>query len=159
MIVIADRFPQNYAQAILNQMRGIAETASSRARRTALCPVAASFGQHPKLPLQDCEGAAPDTRQPVWAKLTVSAHRNWKSTIHINALVPSVILGGENHPLRGWGRTPQAGSPSPTHRGFRARSLSQPEHLDPTTAARTAKHMTTVVFHPSNQPQKETTHG
>ena len=31
--------------------------------------------------------------------------------------------------------------------------------INPTTAARTAKHMTTVVFHPSSPPEKETTHG
>jgi hypothetical protein len=31
--------------------------------------------------------------------------------------------------------------------------------LHPTTAARTAKHMTAVVFHPSSPPEKETTHG
>lgn len=31
--------------------------------------------------------------------------------------------------------------------------------INPTTAARTAKHMTTVVFHLSSQPEKETTHG
>ena len=30
---------------------------------------------------------------------------------------------------------------------------------NPTTAARTAKHMTAVVFHPSSQPEEETTHG
>ena len=29
----------------------------------------------------------------------------------------------------------------------------------PTTAAGTAKHTTAVVFHPSSQPKKETTHG
>ena len=31
--------------------------------------------------------------------------------------------------------------------------------INPTTAARTAKHMTTVVFHLSSPPEKETTHG
>ncbi len=31
--------------------------------------------------------------------------------------------------------------------------------MNPTTAARTAKHMTAVVFHPSGPPEKETTHG
>ena len=31
--------------------------------------------------------------------------------------------------------------------------------INPTTAARTAKYMTTVVFHLSSQPEKETTHG
>ena len=31
--------------------------------------------------------------------------------------------------------------------------------INPTTAARTAKHMTTIVFHPSSPPEKETTHG
>lgn len=31
--------------------------------------------------------------------------------------------------------------------------------INPTTAARTAKHMTTVAFHLSSQPEKETTHG
>ncbi len=31
--------------------------------------------------------------------------------------------------------------------------------FNPMTAARTAKHMTTVVFHPSSPPEKETTHG
>ena len=32
--------------------------------------------------------------------------------------------GGETHPLRGWGRAPQAGSPNPTPRGSRARGAS-----------------------------------
>lgn len=31
--------------------------------------------------------------------------------------------------------------------------------INPTTAARTAKYMTTVVFHLSSPPEKETTHG
>jgi len=31
--------------------------------------------------------------------------------------------------------------------------------LYPTTATRSAKNMIAVVFHPSNQPKKETTHG
>ena len=35
-----------------------------------------------------------------------------------NALMPARSCGGECHPLRGWGRTPQAGSPTPTPRGF-----------------------------------------
>ena len=39
----------------------------------------------------------------------------------------------------------------------RARALTSPAHPDPTTAARTAKHMTAVVFHPRSQPEKETT--
>jgi alpha/beta superfamily hydrolase len=41
--------------------------------------------------------------------------------------------------------------------GIRARVLTLPAHSDPTTAARTAKHMTAVVFHPRSQPEKETT--
>ncbi len=36
-----------------------------------------------------------------------------------------------------------------------SRAFHQPIH--PTTAARTAKHMTAVVFHPRSQPEKETT--
>lgn len=31
--------------------------------------------------------------------------------------------------------------------------------FNPTTAARTSKHMTAVIFHPSSPPEKETTHG
>jgi hypothetical protein len=43
---------------------------------------------------------------------------NWKSSCQISILTGSLSLGGETHPLRGWGRTPQAGSPTPTPRGF-----------------------------------------
>lgn len=39
----------------------------------------------------------------------------------------------------------------------RARALTLPAHPLPTTAARTAKHMTAVVFHPRSQHEKETT--
>jgi len=37
--------------------------------------------------------------------------------------------------------------------------MSRSNATHPTTAARTAKHMTAVVFHPSSPTTKETAHG
>lgn len=63
-------------------------------------------------------------------------------------------------PILRMGRpTGRFGLSSHTSRGIRARALTLPAKPSPTTAARTAKHMTTVVFHPSSQPEEETTHG
>ena len=159
MILHAERFPQKCAQNSLGQIRDVAETASPSARRFALFCAATSFGLLPKLPLQDCAETPPDTRKPVSGEQAVSAVRNWIILNSSNGLSSCLKLGGVNHPLRGWGRTPQAGSPTPTPRGFRAPGPAWPELPDPTTATRSAKNMIAVVFHPSSQPEEETTHG
>ena len=61
-------------------------------------------------------------------------------------------------PILRMGRPTGRFGPIPYVVGYpRARVLTLPAHPDPTTAARTAKHMTAVVFHPRSQPEKETT--
>jgi hypothetical protein len=74
-------------------------------------------------------------------------------------LMPVTSTGGRNHPLRGWGRTPQAGSPTPTPRGFAREVSARPNIPIRRRRSRTARHQTAVVFHHSSQPEKETTHG
>ncbi len=159
MIIPLDCFPQKCAQASLNQIGGFAETAPSSARRTARYPVVTSFGRFPKLPLQNYAGITPDTLQSVWAEQAVSGARNWKNINYNNGLISSVKLGGVNHPLQGWGRTPQGVfSHSHPQEASRAWPLSTPTtQSDDGGQYRQAS--TTVVFHPRSQPKKETTHG
>ena len=121
MILSEERFPQNCAQASLNQIGGTAETGSPSARTPARFPAATSFGRFPKLPLQDYAETTPIRGNQFGPAWRVSATRNRKIIKHVNGLISPFKLGGVNHPLRGWGRTPQAGSPTPTPRGFRAR--------------------------------------
>ena len=109
MNVSADRFPQKCALASLNQIGGFAETGPPSARRIARYPVATSFGRYPKLPLQNFARTTPDALQPVWAEQAVLGVQNWKIINQINGLISEFNLGGVNHPLRGWGRTPQGG--------------------------------------------------
>ena len=109
MNVLADHFPQNCALASLNQIGGFAETAPPSARRTARYPVVASFGRYPKLPLQNFARTTSGARHPVWAEQVVSGVRNRKIINQSNGLISEFQLGGVNHPLRGWGRTPQGG--------------------------------------------------
>jgi hypothetical protein len=159
MNIPAECFPQNLAQASLNQIGGVAETASPSARRTTHCPVVTSFGSLPKLPLQNCAGTAIHTLQPVWAELAVSAARNLKILSHVNGLTTSYELGGVNHPLRGWGRTPQGvfshSHPQGVPRAWPFSTLTSQSD----DGGRYRQASTAVVFHPSSQPEKETTHG
>ena len=60
-------------------------------------------------------------------------------------------------PILRMGGQPAGLALSHTSWGIRARALTFPAHSNPTTAARTAKHMTAVVFHPRSQLKKETT--
>jgi hypothetical protein len=156
MNVLVDHFPQNCALASLNQIGGFAETAPSSARGTARYLVVASFGRNPKLRLQNFARTTPVALQPVWAEQVVSGVRNWKIINQSNGLISEFKLGGVNHPLRGWGRTPQGGI---SHSHPERASRAEPEQLNPTTATRSAKNTIAVVFHPSNPPKKETTHG
>ena len=50
-------FALNCAEASLNQIGHLTETASPFSRRTTQGPVVTSFGPLPKLPLQDCADA------------------------------------------------------------------------------------------------------
>lgn len=159
MIAPADRFAQNYAGASLNQMRGLAETAPPPSRKSAHASDLASFGPLPKLAPQDCADAATATLQPVSAGSAARALPKLEFPIPVSVLLRFSSLGGETTPYGGWGRTPQAGSPTPTPRGFAREACPSPNHPIRRRRPRTAKHQTAVVFHPSSQPEEETTHG
>lgn len=159
MIAHAEHLPQNCALTSLNQMERISETAPPSLRGSALSPVVTRLGSLPKLPLQDCVRAGSVSLQPDSAGRAVRNFQNWKISSHINALMLVTRSGGETHPLRGWGRTPQAGSPTPTPRGFRARGLSWPEHPDPTTAVPYRQAHDRRRLPPEQPTTKETAHG
>ena len=113
---------QDYALTSLNQIGCRSETAPTRARGISLWPVVIRLGAIPKLPLHNCDQSRLATPQADWVDRAFRNGPNWKSLNTIKVLRPMTSLGGETHPLRGWWRTPQAGSPTSTPRGFRAAS-------------------------------------
>ncbi|GIX18327.1 MAG: hypothetical protein KatS3mg120_0003 [Erythrobacter sp.] len=74
----------------------------------------------------------------------VAALHNLNFSIIHNALSFPRSCGGESHPLRGWGRTPQAGSPTPTPRGF-----AHARRAGPLIRNSTRKGSTRMSLHPS----------
>src|SRR5690606_16317097 len=67
-----------------------------------------------------------DTQLQVGNGLNVSVIPNLNFSSYFRWLCLNTSCGGRNHPLRGWGRTPQAGSPTPTPQGFRAQGQRPP---------------------------------
>ena len=141
------------ATASCGQMRRFAETTPTVTRRIAINLAPTSLATLPKLPLHDCAQPAIATRHPDWANASTEARPNCNFQCQINVLSGAPSLGGETHPLRGWGRTPQAGSPTPTPRGFtRGRtSLARGPPFLPVrprraTMASSAKNQTVVVL-------------
>lgn len=155
----SERFPQNCAVTSFDQFWGRAETTPSAARTNTQDQAVTSFGAFPKLPLQNYAGTVVNTRKPVSAMRRVLGIQNWKNIFCNSVLEASLKLGGVNHPLRGWGRTPQGVFSHSHPQGVLRAWPHCPQHLHPTTAAGTAKHQPPSSSTPSNQPEKETTHG
>jgi hypothetical protein len=153
----SERFPQNCAVTSFEQFRGPAETTPSTARTNTQDQAVTSFGAFPKLPLQNCAVTAVNTRKPVSAMRRVLGVRNWKNTFFNSALGASLKLGGVNHPLRGWGRTPQ-GVFSHSHPQGVLRAWP---HCPPTSSSddggRYRQASTAVVFRPE-QPTRRGDH-
>jgi hypothetical protein len=159
MIAPADRFAQNCAAASLNQMRGLAETAPPSVREHAQTPAVISFGPLPKLPLQDCARTATATLHPVSAGAAAVALPKLEFPFSVSVLLRFSSLGGETTPYGGGGERRTRVLPRPPPGGFARVVCPRPNHLIRRRRPRTAKHQTAVVFHPSSQPEEETTHG
>ena len=132
MITPDNCFARQCAEASLNQIGGRAETASPFSRRTTQGPVVTSFGPLPKLPLQDCADAATATLQSVSAGSTETHLPKLEFLFSVSVLRRFSSFGGETTPFGGGGEPRQAGSPTPTPRGF-ARAVAVSSIPSPTS--------------------------
>jgi hypothetical protein len=65
-----------------------------------------------------------------------------------------------NAPILRMGGHPRVWPPIPYGAGYPREAVPSPSpHLIRRRRPRTAKHQAAVVFHPSSQPEEETTHG
>lgn len=129
MISGATNIPQNYALASLNQMGRSAETAPTWPLSASLWSAVIRLGGFPKLLRQNCALTSLASLQPDWVDAAFPNCPNWKFLNPINALSGGSSLGGESHPLRGWGDRRRRGLPVPPPGASRVRGL----HLHPST--------------------------
>ena len=129
MITVATNTPQNCAVPSLNQMGRGAETAPTWPLSASLWSAVIRLGGFPKLPRQNCALTSLASLQPDWVDAAFPNSPNWKFLNPINALSGGSSLGGESHPLRGWGDRRRRGLPFPPPGASRARGL----HLHPST--------------------------
>jgi hypothetical protein len=121
MIADVTNNPQNCALTSLNQMGRFAETATTRPLCASLWPAAIRLGGFPKLPLQNCALTSLASLQSDWVDTPLRNCPNWKIINPIRALLGGSSLGGESHPLRGWGDRRRRGLPVPPPGASRAR--------------------------------------
>ena len=143
MIAGLTHIPQNCALPSLNQMGRSAETAPTRLLAASLWSAVIRLGGLPKLPRQNCALTSLASLQPDWVDAAFPNYPNWKFLNLINALSGGSSLGGESHPLRGWGDRRRRGLPVPPPGASRARGL----HLHPSTVRYLPQGSTSMSTH------------